>query len=349
MTSRSTRADVAQLAGVSKTTVTYVLSERYDIAIPELTRERVRRAAQQLGYQPHATAKALASGRTNAIMVALPVCINPYYARLLQAFERHTNAHGYHMIASTIGHLSLANVLPDLWALVNSPTDGIILVDIPAAFKPYVAEVLPNAKPFVSVGVFTDPNMDGVSIDLEAGTRAALEHLLDAQPRRLAYFGSGGGSVELASAFATSDDPRPRLYQRLMEQAGRPLEVILGNAASRKISMESLKNYVREHGCPDALFCFNDELAISAHRALRELGFRTPGDVLIVGCDGNEEGEYLDPPLSTIVQPVEAVCQLAWEFLAHRLSNPTAPRQHTTVAAELVIRGTSQPRRREVA
>src|SRR5689334_12980137 len=139
MRRRPTRADVADKAGVSKTTVTYVLSERHDIAIPETTRERVRAVARQLGYRPHAAAQALASGRTHTVMVAFPIRIYPHYAHVLQTFERHTNAHGYHMMASTVGHLNLENVLPDLWSLLSNMTDGIILVDMPGAFRPYIA------------------------------------------------------------------------------------------------------------------------------------------------------------------------------------------------------------------
>src|SRR5438552_513612 len=70
---RPTRADVAREAGVSKTTVTYVLSNRLDIAIPQSTRDRVQKVVTQLGYKPHAAAQALASGRTNTVTVAFPI------------------------------------------------------------------------------------------------------------------------------------------------------------------------------------------------------------------------------------------------------------------------------------
>jgi LacI family transcriptional regulator len=342
MKQRATRADVAGKAGVSKTTVTYVMSDRYDIAIPEQTRERVRAAARQLGYRPHAAARALASGRSNSGAVAFPERIGAHYAHVLQAFERHTNAHGYHLFASTIGHVSIKNVLPDLWSLLTSLTDGIILVDMPGSFRPYIDEMLPSIKPLVSMGVFTVPSMDSVEIDLTAGTDAALAHLLAAAPGRIAYFGPCGTEMGLESAnTAFAGDPRPVAYCRSMEKAGRPIEVIEGYPAGRQTSMEALRAHLSRHGCPDALFCFNDEIAISACRALREMGRRVPQDVLVVGCDGSEEGEYGCPSLSTVAQPLETICDLAWKLIQARLADPDTPRQHASVDAEFVIRESS--------
>lgn len=343
MKPRPTRADVANQAGVSKTTVTYVMSDRYDIAIPEHTRERVRIAAKQLGYRPHATAKALASGRTNAITVAFPVRIGAHYAHVLQAFERQANFHGYHLIASTVGHVRVENVLPDLWGLLGSLTDGLILVDMPATFKPYIDEMLPSSKPIVSMGVFTVPTMDSVKVDLAKGAADALAHLLATHPRRLAYLGPGGADTQGDSDTVTFEgDPRPAVYQQVMDQAGRSAEFIPTNPANRQLTMEALRKHVSEHGCPDALFCFNDEIAISAYRALREMGYRIPEDVLLVGCDGSEEGEYAYPTLSTISQPIEEMCALAWDFMACRLGDADVPRQHAAVSAAFLARDSSR-------
>lgn len=343
MKTRPTRADVAKKAGVSKTTVTYVLGDRYDVAIPEQTRARVRDAAQQMGYRPHAAARALASGRTNSITIAFPQRIGPHYAHVLQAFERHTYAHGYHMIASAIGHVGISNVLPDLVALLGNLTDGIILLDMPGAFVPYIDEMLPSPKPIVSLGVFTVPGIDSVEVNLLPATEAALTHLLNATSGRIAYFGpSSAGDAEHPLNTAFEGDPRPSAYRRAMEQAGRPLEFIEGFPVGRQASLDALRAHIARHGCPQALFCFNDEIAISACRALRESGYRVPQDVLVVGCDGSEEGEYANPPLSTIVQPLETMCGFAWQFLTRRLADLSLPRQHMTVDAEFCVRGSSQ-------
>lgn len=341
---RATRADVAAKAGVSKTTVTYALGNRYEFAIPEETRNRVRTAAKLLGYHPHPIAQALTSGRTNSITVAFPGRIGAYYSHVLQVFERDTNAQGYHMIASTVGHVSADNVTVDLNELLGNLTDGIVLVDMPDVFQASIDALLPSAKPIVSMGVFTVPGMDGIQVNLQKGAAAALQHLLGAGPKRLAFFGPGpadGSSRSPGAHLSFAGDVRPIAYREAMTAAGRPWEEIAGHPSNRRANMESLWAHIKAFGCPDALFCFNDDIAISAFRALREKGYRIPQDVLVVGCDGSEEGEYAFPALTTIVQPIDRMCSLAWDFLARRLQSPGEPEQHVTVDAELVVRASS--------
>ena len=87
MNRRPTQADVARLAGVSKATVGFALSDRYDIAIPETTRQRVKRAAEAVGYRPNLAARALASGRTNAIRLRFPALFCPTTRRFCRSLS----------------------------------------------------------------------------------------------------------------------------------------------------------------------------------------------------------------------------------------------------------------------
>jgi LacI family transcriptional regulator len=347
MKRRPTRSDVAARAGVSKTTVTYVLGENYKIAIPESTRERVRQAARDLGYRPSAIAQALVSGRTNSIAIGFPCGIGPYYAGVLQAFERHTHAHGYRMIASSVGHIDFEkNVLSDLWSIVSGPNDGVILVDMSEGFRPSIGAILPAVKPIVSMGTFYIPSLDCVQVDLGPGAEAAMAHLLEASPERVGLYGSVDAEYRDAMiewVVQGKGDPRCSAYCRAVLNAGLGCEMMGSLRGTRRASMDHFKAYVAEHGCPGAIFCFNDEAAICAHRALREMGYRLPEDVRLVGCDGSEECESLDPQISTIVQPVDAMCARAWDFLAARLRDPSAPPQHALLTPELVVRGSSRP------
>ncbi len=336
---------MARQAGVSKTTVTYVLSERIDVAIPEPTRERVRQAAAELGYRPHAAAQALASGRTKTITLAFPIHIASHYAHVLQSFERQTNIHGYHMVATTIGHVSMHNVAPDLDELLSSLTDGIIFVDMPGMFQPFFEEMLPVQKAVISAGVFTVPGTDSVKINLEKASCEAVNHLLAGKPNRLAFFGSGKDiDPDNPPSFASSGqlDARFTSYCRAMRNIHKPLEVITGSPGSRSVSRKVLREYIEDNGHPDALMCINDEMAIGAVRALRDLGLRVPEDVRVVGCDGSEEAEYMYPALSTILQPVDWMCAEAWNLMARRLDSAEAPLQTTTLDAEFAARDSSR-------
>jgi len=342
---RSTRSDVAERAGVSKTTVTFVLGERYDIAIPESTRDRVRQAARDLGYHPNAVAQALASGKTGAITVAFPNLLVPNYFRFLRAIESQTNIHGYHLIASTIGRINNAsNILPDLWAVLNSPCDAVILVDAHELIKPVINEIMPFHKPVIAMGIYDAPGIDCVEVNMLPATTAAISQLLEANPRRLAYFGFGSAEEAagvMCDASNGRGDYRVVEYVRAITEAGRPLEVIHGSHSGRRANIQLLREYIERHGCPDAIFCYDDEHAISAHYCLRHMGLRLPDDVLLVGCDGNEECEYLEPPITTIVLPVDEMCAHAWNFLDHRLNGKAEARQHIRLNAELIVRESS--------
>lgn len=347
MNRRPTRSDVAARAGVSKTTVTYVLGDNYKIAIPETTRERVRQAARDLGYRPSAIAQALVSGRTNSIAIGFPEGIGPYYAGVLRAFERHTHAHGYRMIASSIGHIDPEkNTLTDLWSLVSGPNDGVILVDMSEASRSSLDAILPAVKPIVSMGTFSISAIDCVQVDLRPGSEAAMAHLIASGRPRIGLYGGVGPEYTDAMIEWTRQgaaDPRSGSYCRVVLASGRRCELMASLRGTRRESMDSFQAYVAEHGCPGGIFCFNDEAAICAHRALREMGYRLPQDVLLVGCDGSEECESMDPQISTIVQPVDAMCAKAWDFLAARLKDPASPPQHALLTPELVVRASSSP------
>jgi LacI family transcriptional regulator len=96
-------------------------------------------------------------------------------------------------------------------------------------------------------------------------------------------------------------------------------------------------------GGVDALFCNNDDLALGAYRGLREAGLRVPDDVMLVGCDGIEDMQFLEQPLTTIAIPVEEMCALAWRFLRRRIENPDTPLQHALLQPTLVVRESSCP------
>jgi LacI family transcriptional regulator len=100
----------------------------------------------------------------------------------------------------------------------------------------------------------------------------------------------------------------------------------------------AVTEYVREHGPPDGIFCHNDDFAIGAYRALRDMGLRIPDDVALVGCDNLEETAYLDVPLSTIAVPTEELCRTGWEFLYRRMHDPSAPLQCAILQPQLVVR-----------
>lgn len=105
----------------------------------------------------------------------------------------------------------------------------------------------------------------------------------------------------------------------------------------------SVREYVRARGCPEAILCHSNDVAIATYRALCDLGIRVPADVALLGYDGIEETEYFPAPISTIAQPLEAMCETAWRFLERRLAEPDAPPQRIMLQPTLLLRESSQP------
>ncbi|MEO7715329.1 MAG: LacI family DNA-binding transcriptional regulator [Capsulimonas sp.] len=345
MLRRPTQEDVARRAGVSKATVGFSLTNRYDIGIPETTRQRVKQAAEEIGYRPNLAARALASGRTNTITVAFPGTIDVYHSNVLQFFERITNAHGYHLIATTIGHIAPSNALPDLWDLLNAPNDAIVLVDVFDRYRPYVDELVPSSKPVVSMGIVDVTGVDSVHVDISVAAAAACNHLFLPNKDHVVFFGANVSNTDHQTLIERSQqgqaDPRCVAYYRAATERGIEPVIISGVDWTRAGTIAALKQYVAVHGCPDAIICTNDVLAIRVHGELRRLGYRIPQDVRIVGCDGIEVSEDVAPSLSTIVQPVQEMCKLTWDLLQARLADPEIPRQYARLVAELRIRGSS--------
>ena len=112
----------------------------------------------------------------------------------------------------------------------------------------------------------------------------------------------------------------------------------------REIVRQLIRDYVRQHGCPEAIFCHSDDVALGIYRGLCDLKLRVPQEVALVGCDGIQDGEYLECPLTTIVQPVAEMCAAAWRFLVQRLERPKMKKQQTVLKPKLVVRESSRRR-----
>jgi LacI family transcriptional regulator len=143
---------------------------------------------------------------------------------------------------------------------------------------------------------------------------------------------------------ARSEETRFETYTAVVQESGRAPEVIAFPSACRAGARQALTDYVGAHGRPDGLLCQNDDMAVGAFRALRDLGLRVPEDVRLIGCDGIDETEYFDPPLSTIQQPIDQMCSLAWEFLERRLAEPSLAPQQVSLTTHLLVRGSSAAR-----
>lgn len=322
--------EIATHLNLSSATVSRVLNGRQDGFISDATRQRVLAAAREMGYQPNRAARALVTGRTNLIAYWVSHLHEPYYASIIYPVQSQVKKTGYELIVSEMGSSGDWNAgqsQANRW-----PVDGIIACDFLGSDQAYRDAV--GTTPNVSMGAYYLESAHFVGVDLNDGAREAMLHLLGSGCRRVAYLVPEVGS--------STGDARYDAYTGAVEEAGQRPEYIVTRDYSRRSAREALGQYVDAHGCPDGIFCRNDDMAIGAYRALRDRGVSIPGDVALVGCDGIEDTEYLDTPLTTIRQPVEEMCATAWDFLQRCMDDPGIPLQQCLLKPSLVVRESSR-------
>lgn len=327
---------IAKKAGVSAATVSYVLNERDSkFGIGEETRRRVLETARELDYRPNRSARALATGRTHLIALWMPHLMSAYFARIAHLTELKLRDTPYDLLIAHLGNTPPAQV-DGVLSLVDSEDSA---QRSQAAHARLQARGKLPALCLMGCGVDQSrlKNADYLGVDLSDATRNAVHHLLDTGCKRIAFV--------TGETICSPKELRHATFTVAMKKTGRTPEYIgikdLVNDP-RGSAYEALLEYQARGDLPDGLVCLNDEIAIGAHRALRESGLRIPGDVSIIGCDGIRDTQYIEPGLSTLVQPVEEMCERAWQVLRERIENPDAPPQHIELKAQLVIRASSQ-------
>lgn len=323
---RVTAKQIAKHLGISPSTVSRVLNGRGESFISETTRQRVLDAAREMGYRPHYAARALVTGRTQTIALWMYSLCTSFHAHVAHLMQKILYRDSYHCLIAPVDYLD-ASTYP-----ADGQVDGIIAHECVDCIRSFLQT--PCSMPLVSMGSYYVTDCDHVGIDLFAGASEALRHLLDTGRRRIAYLVNTSSYHE--------GEPRGEAYRFVMEQMGLPVEVIFAVDQSRWETYNGVKQYLQHHKVPDAIFCHNDQMAMACYKCLRDMGIRVPDDVALVGCDGIEEAEFLETPLSTIVQPLEEMCQLAWLFLQRRLQQPALPIQRAILKPHLVVRASSQ-------
>jgi LacI family transcriptional regulator len=311
--------DIAKRLGLSDSTVSRVLNSRRSHLISEKTREKVLAAAEDMGYRPNKMASALVTGRSHTIAFWVSPERTGYYTQIMYHFQDQLKSQGYDLVMDEI-------------PLSRWPFDGIIACDASPALLDTLEQQPQFRVPVVSVGAYYWKNMDFVGIDLYAGATEAMKHLLSSGRRRIAFV-----------TFNTSpSEARFAAYTALMKEAGREPEIIQLPNSQRAPARQAIREYVQSKGCPEGIFCCNDNLAIGTHRGLRDAGIRMPEDTALVGCDGIEDTEYHDPPISTIDMGLGEMCRRGCEFLLRRIHEPASELQQAILKPTLVIRESSK-------
>lgn len=326
--------EVAERAGVSVKTVSNVVNDY--VHVSSTTREKVQRAIDELRYRPNLSARSLRSGRSGLIALAVPEIDFPYFAELANHVVRAAEVHGWTvLIDQTDGQAAREELV--LGGIRSHLIDGVIFS--PLASGRAQLQQRTDTVPMVLLGERVGGGAtDHVGIDNVGAAKAAVLHLASLGRTRIAAIGTqrgrgGTGTSQL----------RARGYRAGLRSAGLPLDeslVMTTDSYHRADGHRAMLELLEGPHPPDAVFCFNDLLALGALRALREKGSRVPQDVAVVGFDDIEECSYSSPTLTTIRPDKARIAQLAVELLAARIAAEGSAPDPTDVRApyELVVR-----------
>jgi LacI family transcriptional regulator len=313
---RPTIVHVANLSGVSKSTVSNVL--RGEGRVSATTRSRVLESIEALGYRPNSLARDLVRRRANTVGVLVGDLANTFYAELVKLLEVQASAAAYTtIVCNTNGHLERERARVE--TLLQRAVAGVVMLQF-SGDGTVLGELAAARVPLVVVSCWEE-RADCVAVDDRAGMRAAVEHLWGLGHRRIAHL--TGPLLEQAAR-----DERYAGYELAMAAHG--LEPALVDAAG---AVSLVRDGVT------AFAAGNDLMAVQLIDSLEAAGLRVPADVSVVGFDGIDLSAHSRIGLTTVAQPREALITGGLRLLGTRMRerDPTAPR-HIRLTPELVVR-----------
>ena len=340
---RATSHDVARLAGVSRTTVSFVLNDVSGISIGEATRRRVLDAARKLNYHPDSAARKLVSGKSRTLGLVLwqspeQVFADAFLPQVLLGLGQAAAQQGFHVLLNPLepnDHAGYARLIHE------KHVDGIIMSG-PRQADQDLIDLYRSGVPIMLMGQMPGTDLPFVDVDATKGAAAAVGHLVELGHR-------GIGIVTNASLDYTSTQHRLAGYRQALEQAGLPYNAALvrtGNftPASGVAAMEEL---LKLNPRPTAVFVASDVVALGAMQAIKRAGLRIPQDVAVVGFDDVPLVGFYDPPLTTIRLPAYGLGWAAGERFVRVIQGEELGQRGVFLETELIVRESSAGEQRE--
>lgn len=326
---RPTMHDVARLAGVSQKTVSNVLNDYAYVRAS--TRERVMAAVEQLGYTINTSARTLRTGRNGIICCALPDLQLEYFAELAAEVIAAAEEQGWRVLVEQTGGLRSREL--DVLTGQRAGLDGLIFV--PTTLSETDGALLTDQYPVVLLNeAILGDAVGNVTMAHYGGARAATEHLIAGGRTKIATIGAHPDEAEGSAA------ERLRGYTSALEEVGLDIDrrrIAPASLWHRREGAQAAKHLLHSGAEIDALFCFNDALALGAMRTLLAAGRRIPDDVALIGYDDIDAAAYATPSLSTVAPGRQAMARSAVAMLADRIEG-RVPERSASPGFSLVVR-----------
>jgi DNA-binding LacI/PurR family transcriptional regulator len=341
-----TSRQVAKRAGVSQTTVSFVLNDVNDVNISETTRQRVLRAARELGYVPNAAARSLALGRPNNIGLVL-ICphdyifIDDYIPNIITGLYQTTRRRGFRILLEITDEHR-----PDsyLELIKGNEIAGMIALGGDRGGKPHDAliPVLSDGFPVVFLH-HSRPPFYSVSEDDLIGVRNAVAHLVKLGHRRIACITFGPTDTDRTAS------ERLLSFRQALESFGIPFDedLVREGAYDPQTGYRAMESLLDQPLPPTALFAMNDVMAFGAMSAIQEHGLSVPDDVAVVGYNDWRLTRYTNPPLTTVRATDIEQGRCAGEMVLDLIDGKQPHQPQVTLKTKLIIRESCGARRRQ--
>lgn len=328
--------DIAKDLGVSIVTVSKVLRNHPDIA--EETRERVLQRVKELDYEPNVLAQSLVTGRSYLIGLVVPDLLHPFFAEIAKSLSTAVRERGYSLIIASSEEDPKLEA-KEIDRLTARRLDALVVASTGSSTESF-ERMNRMGQPFVLIDrEFKGFPASFVGSDDRAAGRLATQHLIDQGCRRIAHIRGRSNSTGIL---------RFKGYQETLARNGLPRldKLVIGRFAvdidSFDHGHEAMHLLLKQNPRPDAVFCYNDPLAIGAMNAILEAGLRIPEDIALVGCGNLHFDGSLRVPLSSIDQRSQMIGERAAAILLNIFDSKAQPQSISVVLdPALVVRASS--------
>ena len=322
---RSTMRQVARQAGVSIATVSRVFNGG---PVGNDTRARIERVAREMRYVPNRAAQSLTTSRTATIGVILPNLYGAFFSELLRTLDLAARESQYHLLVS--GSYGGLDELAASLRAMSGRVDALVVMS-PVVDVDVIDANLPPGIPAILLGeTVASPTHGAFGVDNAAGAAEMTRHLIGLGHRRIAHLAGAEGNRDAAD--------RLRGYREAMRDAGLPTDGLVLDGDFTEASGHRAGRALLAGTLPDALFASNDAMAIGAMSALRDAGLAVPDDVAIAGFDDVPLARYLQPALTSVRVPLDALTAQAVAHLLAAIDGDPLGDSPVVFPTDLVVR-----------
>ncbi|WP_414828862.1 substrate-binding domain-containing protein [Alteromonas sp. H39] len=317
---RATLQDIADQLGITKMTVSRYLRDPQKVA--EKTRARIAQAIETSGYIQNRVPAMLSKSSSKAIGIVVPSLSNQVFAELVQGIEATTRKQGFSTLIAHTGYDPLTEE-EQVAVLLSYQVDGLILTQTDHTIrtrKMLLAVGLPVAE---TMELPDEPIDIAVGLDHVAAATAATRRMIEAGRRAIVY---------LAARLDTRTLLRQQGYEQAMKHAGlKPVTVSTSAHSSFTTGASLIQQALTQYPELDGVFCTNDDLAVGVMLHCMSSGKTVPEDVAVVGYNGLDVGQAMQPKLTSVVTPRYRIGEVSADLLIRRIHGETLPASHVDV------------------